>query len=116
MGPCLYLLPLGYLQSVEGATLIILRRKLTTSVLLILNLGLTTGSASTITSSALLSASPISLVHSIDAALVRGTIELIERLEDSVLTSEHPAVDEPWERLCQLVVHMGPGWDGEDIV
>ena len=64
-----------------------------------------------------LSALTIILVHLVDAILVVGcVVECIERLEDSALASEDPAIDPPWESLGELVVHVSAGWDGEDVV
>lgn len=64
-----------------------------------------------------LSTFTVILVHLVDAVLfVGGVVECVERLENSTLTLEDPAVDPPWKSLGELVVHVGACWDGEDVV
>lgn len=55
-------------------------------------------------------------VHLIDAGLVVSRVEVIEGFEDGVLAAEDPALDEVWEGLGQLVVHVGASGHGEDVV
>jgi hypothetical protein len=66
---------------------------------------------------ATLSALAIILVHLVDAILVgMVAIESVQRLEDSILSLEDPAVDPIWESLGELVAHVGACGDGEDVV
>jgi len=56
-------------------------------------------------------------VHLINTILVvDARLEMVEWLESGTLVEEDPALDEVWERLGDLVAHVGAGGDGEDVV
>lgn len=53
---------------------------------------------------------------SIDLALLVLVLKVVEWLENGVLAEEDPSLNEVWEGLGELVVHVGASWDGEDVV
>lgn len=57
-------------------------------------------------------------MHIRDSRLVSrpGSVEFIKRLEDSVFIKEDPSLDKVRKGLVDLIVHVGAGRDGEDVV
>lgn len=47
---------------------------------------------------------------------IGARVEVVERLQDSVLLEEHPALEPPWESLAELVLDESGSGETKDVV
>ncbi len=59
---------------------------------------------------------PIRGIHSLNSILIRVRIKMIQGLQPSILAEKNPTLDKVGKRFRELIVHVRPGWDSEDIV